>query len=106
MPHYTRHCTITSAILAHLCGWLLARPSRIGKAGIHLFYQQYRFLTKPATAAASVAMVYFLVAAVLFFIWFRNKKMVLTASVLMLLFAIAGAEYAYYDFTHNFSHQL
>ena len=95
------------AVLSLLSGYLLSSASLIGKAGISLFYKQYTFLKTWWQGALLV----FVVLLILFVVQgivqkkLKRRKSVLVQSLLIVL-ALVGLYFTYYDFRHTLSHRL
>src|SRR5438309_11265317 len=93
-------------LLSILTGYLLSKASLVGRAGISLFYQQYRFLKVWWQAGLLVLIVWLL----LFYLQGRanrkmpEKKSRLLSLVLILLY-LAGLYFTYQDFRHNTAHR-
>jgi len=95
------------AALAALSGYLLSKASLVGKAGISLFYKEYRFLKTWWQGA----LVIFVVLIILFVLQgIAEKKLAKTkANILhisMIVLALVGLYFTYSDFRHTLSHRL
>lgn len=95
------------AALAALSGYLLSKSSLVGKAGISLFYKEYRFLKTWWQGA----LVIFVVLIILFMLQgIAEKKLAKTkANILhisMIVLALVGLYFTYSDFRHTLSHRL
>jgi hypothetical protein len=95
------------AVLSGLSGYLLSNASLAGKVGISLFYKQYRFLKTWWQGALIV----FVVLLILFFVQGLAERKLSKARakvlhVFMILLALAGLYFTYYDFRHTTSHRL
>lgn len=93
--------------LAVLSGWLLSKINVIGKAGIALFYKEYRFFRYWWKGALAVFAVW------LFLFWlhhFLQRKLVRRQATLLhiaaLVIAAIGLYFTYYDFRHDVSHRV
>lgn len=97
---------IATAFFSIISGYLLSAISLVGRVGIGLFYQQYRFLKIWWKGAL-------LVFAVWSFVWIfqllvRKKINVVRANVLhsiFLILGIVGMYFSYNDFSHTISHR-
>lgn len=94
------------AVFALIAGYLLSSISLVGRAGISLFYTQYRFLKSWWKGALLV----FIVWTVLLLIqtYFFNKLTKKTSNIVQavsLLIAIIGLYLSYSDFRHTLSHR-
>jgi hypothetical protein len=93
-------------VLAAMVGYLLSKASLVGRAGISLFYQQYRFLKIWWQAG----LVVFILWMIFFFLqaWVqrrrsqRSSRLIHTAAI---LFALLGLYLTYLDFRHTISHR-
>jgi hypothetical protein len=88
-------------------GWLLSKASLVGRAGISLFYKEYRFLKTWWQGALTV----FIVLILLLLLQGigqrklgRHKANILHISILLL--STIGLYFTYYDFRHTTSHRL
>ena len=93
--------------LAALCGYLLSQPSFAGRAGITLFYRQYRFLKTGWQGGLLILIIYFLLYGLLY--WAKRKQSAKTfriLAVILLITGLAGLYFTYLDFTGNFSHRI
>jgi hypothetical protein len=93
--------------MAVLSGYLLSKASLVGRVGIRLFYQEYRFLAvwwKGALVVAIVWLFLFLVQR-----WLQRKvapKRAKAAHLLCIALALAGLYLTYADFRQTLSHRL
>lgn len=107
MRKSTGFILILLAALAALSGYLLSKASLVGKAGITLMYQEYKFL-KVWWQGAGVVFICWL----FFFIlqgWINRKAKGQNASLAhtgALLIAAIGLFFTYHDFRNNLSHRL
>ncbi|MBD0374839.1 MAG: cytochrome d ubiquinol oxidase subunit II [Flavisolibacter sp.] len=94
------------ALLSAVSGYLLSRASLVGRVGIRLYYQQYKFLK----VWWQGALVVFGIFLVLYFIlsWVHRKKSsaLLITAMLILFGAIAGLFFTYQDFRNDLSHRF
>ena len=87
-------------------GWLLSKASLVGRAGISLFYKEYRFLKTWWKGALAVFVVWMIVLIVQTIVEKKLKKG--TASlihVVFILLALLGLYFTYSDFQHTTSHR-
>lgn len=94
-------------LLSALSGFLLSKASLTGKVGISLFYQEYGFLKiwwQGALVIFSVLMVLLLLQAM------AEKKLATQKAfllhIIMILLAIGGFYFTWYDFRHTATHRL
>jgi hypothetical protein len=88
-------------------GWLLSKASLVGRAGISLFYKEYRFLKTWWQGALTVLIVLILLLLLQGIAQRkldRHKTNILHIS--MLLLSMIGLYFTYYDFRHTTSHRL
>ena len=95
------------AVLSIISGYLLSNASLVGKVGISVFYKQYQFLKtwwQGALIVFAVLLIFFLVQG------FAEKKLIKTKAnllhVSMILLALTGLYFTYYDFRHTTTHRL
>jgi hypothetical protein len=95
------------AVLSIISGYLLSNASLVGKVGISVFYKQYQFLKtwwQGALIVFAVLLIFFLVQG------FAEKKLIKTRAnllhVSMILLALTGLYFTYYDFRHTTTHRL
>jgi hydrogenase-4 membrane subunit HyfE len=88
-------------------GWLFSKASFAGRAGISIFYKEYRFLKiwwQGALAVFAVLVMLWLLQGV------AQRKLSASRSRLlhtgMVLFCLAGLYFTYYDFRHTTTHRL
>jgi hypothetical protein len=93
--------------LAVLSGYLLSRINIIGRAGIALFYKEYRIFRYWWKSALAVFAIW------LFLFWlqgFLQKKLARKQAVLLhiaaLVIAAIGLYFTYSDFRHDVSHRI
>ena len=93
-------------LLSVISGCLMSKPSMVGRIGIDLFYKQYRFLKIWWQGALAVLVVWLLL---LFLQGIIQKKLQKQRSVLiqslMIVMAISGLYFTYYDFHHTLTHR-
>lgn len=95
------------AALSGLSGYLLSKASLVGRTGIHLFYQEYRFLKIWWQGAAVVFLLLLLLLALQGWInriWQGRKAFV--AQLLFAVLALAGLYFTFRDFRDVLSHRL
>lgn len=98
---------ICQAILCCIAAYLVSKISFIGKAGIALFYKEYRFLR----SGWKVFLLFFIIQLVVILVMYFVKKRLpakiaaYTATGLLVI-AIAGLWATYHDFQNTFSHRL
>ena len=88
-------------------GWLLSKASLVGRAGISLFYKEYRFLKtwwQDALTVLIVLILLLLLQGIAQRKLDRHKTNILHIS--MLLLSMIGLYFTYYDFRHTTSHRL
>ena len=88
-------------------GWLLSKASLIGRAGISLFYKEYRFLKTWWQGALTVFIV------LIFLLLLQgiaqrklNRQKANILHISMLLLSMTGLYFTYYDFRHTTTHHL
>lgn len=95
-----------NAFFSIVAGYLLSAISLVGRVGIGLFYQQYRFLKIWWKGALLVFVVWLFVW--IFQLLLRKKMTVAGANVLhgiFLTLGIVGMYFSYNDFRHTLSHR-
>ena len=97
---------IALAVFSLLSGYLLSAISFVGRAGIDLFYTQYRFLKtwwKGALLVFIVWIILFIIQSVI------NKRAGKATSnmvnAIMLVVATIGLYFSYADFRHSLAHR-
>lgn len=89
-----------------VAGYLLSAISFVGRIGIGLFYQQYRFLKVWWKGAFFVFVAWSVIWAIQYMlrkkISVKKSNIVLGISIIM---AFAGLFYSYLDFRHTLSHR-
>ncbi|MEJ7912117.1 MAG: cytochrome d ubiquinol oxidase subunit II [Chitinophagaceae bacterium] len=94
-------------LLSALSGYLLSRASLVGRAGINLFYKEYKFLK---TGWQGALLVFVLLVIVLLAHHAAQTKLApgkrLGFFLTMLLLALTGLFFTYSDFRHTLSHRL
>jgi hypothetical protein len=93
-------------VLAGLSGYLMSKPSLIGRVGMDLFYKQYKFLKNWWQGALLV----FVVWLILFIIeGIAQQKLSIQrnrmAQGCMILLALVGLYFTWSDFQHTTSHR-
>lgn len=93
-------------VLSGIAGYVLSKASLVGKAGISLFYTQYKFLKTWWQGG----LVVFAVWMLLFFLQgLAQRKWSTAASRLVhfaaIIAALAGLYFTYQDFRHTLSHR-
>ncbi len=93
--------------LSVLCGWLFSKINLIGRAGIALFYNEYRFFKSWWKGALAV----FLIWMILFWLQgFLQKKLIHRQAMLLhvaaLVIAVIGLYFTYDNFRHDLSHRI
>lgn len=94
------------ALFSLLAGYFLSAISLFGKAGISLFYTQYRFLRiwwKGALLVFSIWIILYLMQAIIYRSVSRATSNIMFTVVLSA--AIAGIYFSYTDFRHSLSHR-
>lgn len=98
---------VCQAFLCCIEAYFVSKISFIGKAGIALFYKEYRFLR----SGWKTFLLFFILQLFIILILYIVKKKLpakitrYTAAVLLLI-ALAGLWATYYDFQYTFSHRL
>ena len=93
-------------LLSFLSGWLMSKPSLVGRVGIDLFYREYGFLRiwwQGALAVFSTWLVLLLVQGLAHFKIPGSRSA--WVQVGMILLALAGFYLTYRDFRDNLSHR-
>ena len=93
--------------LSVMSGYLLSKPSLVGRVGISLFYTEYHFLKTWWKGAFVVLVVLMMVYAMQELLQRRLVKK--SAGMLhtgMLVAGVIGMYSTYYDFRHTLSHRL
>jgi hypothetical protein len=95
------------ASLSTVSGYLLSKASLTGRAGISLFYKEYRFL-KSWWQGASVVFVVLMILMALQGLASRKLSFhqARLLQIIMLLLALTGAWFTFQDFRHTLSHRL
>lgn len=93
-------------VLSVIAGYLLSKASLVGRAGISLFYTQYKFLKVWWQAG----LVLFAVWMLLFLLqgWAQRKLSARVSQLVQagcLLAALVGFYFTYQDFRHNTAHR-
>lgn len=93
-------------VLSGIAGYLLSKASLVGRVGISLFYQQYKFLKVWWQAG----LVVFAVWMLLFFLqgWAEQKFQPMTLKLVQMGIVVAamiGLYFTYQDFRHNLAHR-
>lgn len=93
-------------LLAALAGYLLSKASLIGRAGISLFYQQYKFLKVWWQGGSLIFALWML----LFFLQGRAARKFSPAvsqrvHIGAIILALAGLYFTFQDFRHNIAHR-
>jgi hypothetical protein len=93
-------------LLAALSGFLLSKPSMVGRIGINLFYKQYRFLHVWWHGALLVFVVWMIF---LFVQGFAQKKLKTNQAIIvhccMIFLALIGLYFTYRDFRDTTTHR-
>src|SRR5690349_701982 len=93
-------------LLAALSGFLLSKPSLVGKIGINLFYKQYRFLHVWWHGALLVFVVW---TILLFGQGLAQKKLKRNHAIIVhcstILLALIGLYFTYRDFRDTTTHR-
>jgi hypothetical protein len=94
------------AFLSCLSGWLMSRPSLVGRMGIELFYKEYKFLRTWWQGALAV-FVTLMILLVLQGIVYRKLSVRKSNLVQlgMILLALLGFYFTYNDFHHTATHR-
>jgi hypothetical protein len=99
--------TFVLAVLSLLSGYLLSKVSLTGRAGISLFYKEYRFLKvwwQGALVVFGTLLLLLLLQASI------SSKLTRTKANLfhgfMILLALLGLYFTYQDFRHTIAHRL
>ena len=94
------------AALASLSGYLMSKPSLIGKIGIHFFYKQYQFLRTWWKGALAVFVVWMILLIIQTIIERKLSKTVATIThVVFILLALVGLYFTYSDFQQTATHR-
>jgi hypothetical protein len=93
--------------LSALSGWLLSRMSWIGRVGVNLFHQEYKFLKVWYQAAGVVLAVWL----VLFFLQLLARRRAQggtgrAVQIISILIAVGGLWMTYTDFRTDFTHNI
>lgn len=104
-----RHGILLSLLLiiSIISGWLLSKASLVGRAGINLFYKEYKFLKTWWQAGLAVLfglLVFWLVHYLLFKMARRSRALLFHS--LLLIISIAGLYFTYNDFRTDMSHRF
>lgn len=94
------------AFLSALSGWLMSKPSLVGRVGIELFYKEYKFLR--TWWQGSLVVFATLLLLLLLQGWAQVKlpaRRSRLIHVLMILLALAGLYFTFYDFHHTATHR-
>ena len=94
-------------VISVVSGWLLSKATLIGRTGINLFYQEYKFL-KVWWQGALVVLVVLLVLWMIHQLvrtHFNRNRAILGHS-LMLFIYLVGLYFTYNDFRTDLSHRL
>jgi hypothetical protein len=94
------------AFLSCLSGWLMSRPSMVGRVGIELFYKEYKFLRtwwQGALAIFVTLMILLVLQGILASKLSRRKSNLVHLG--MILLALLGFYFTYYDFHHTPTHR-
>ena len=93
--------------LSAFSGYLLSRASLVGKIGISMFYEEYRFL-KIWWQGALV--VFTALSIILLIHELAHRKLsyqqAMMVHIIMAVFALAGILFTFYDFTHTTTHKI
>ncbi|MFL5739019.1 MAG: hypothetical protein ACJ75B_02285 [Flavisolibacter sp.] len=93
-------------LLSAICGFLLSKPSLVGKIGIHLFYKQYRFLEIWWHGALFVFVVWMIL---LFGQGLLQRKLKMKQAMFvqyaMIFLALVGFYFTYRDFRDTTTHR-
>lgn len=95
------------SLLSAISGWLLSKASLAGRAGISLFYKEYRFLKiwwQGALTVFAILIILLLLQNIAQRKLGKHKANILHIS--MLLLSMVGLYFTYYDFRHTISHRL
>lgn len=98
---------LCQAILCCIEAYLVSKISFIGKAGIALFYKEYRFLRSGWKTFLLFFIVQLMVILVMYLV--KNKlpaRIARYTSTGLLVIAVAGLWATYHDFQNTFSHRL
>lgn len=94
------------AFLSCLSGWLMSRPSLVGRMGIELFYKEYKFLRtwwQGALAVFVTLMILLVLQGILALKLSKRKSNLIQLG--MILLALLGFYFTYYDFNHTATHR-
>lgn len=94
------------AALSLLAGYLFSKMSWIGRVGVNLVHQNYKFLKVWWQGALVVFAILMLLLLIQWLV--QQKAKLFTAriiQVIALLIAIAGLYYTYLDFRHDITHR-
>lgn len=93
-------------LLSSISGYLMSKPSLVGRVGMDLFYKEYRFLSTWWKGALSVFIVLFLLTVIQGIIQFKvSKGRSIMFELLFLLLAAAGFILTYMDFHSEKTHR-
>jgi hypothetical protein len=94
------------ALLSILGGYLLSAISFVGRAGINLFYTEYKFLKSWWKGALLLFIVWLILFVVQSVLYKRSGRITATiVQVVGLLLAIGGLFFSYLDFRNTISHR-
>lgn len=93
-------------IISCISGWLMSKPSLVGRVGIALFYKQYHFLRIWWQGALAVCITLMVLTILQGWAHLKlSRAGSIWFQVLMILLAIAGFLYTWYDFQHTTTHR-
>ena len=94
------------AALAFLSGYLMSKPSFIGRLGMTYVYKEYRFLKTWWKGALAVFIVWMILLIVQSLVEKKLSKTKATiVHVVFVLLALVGLYFTYSDFQHTTSHR-
>ena len=93
-------------ILACLSGYLMSKPSLVGRIGISLFYKQYAFLGQWWKGALSVFATWLVLLLIQFIAQKKlSRKNAIVLQVCLILAALVGFYLTYRDFHDTTTHR-
>jgi hypothetical protein len=92
--------------LSAISGYLMSRPSLVGRIGISMFYKEYRFL-RTWWKGALLVFIVLIVLAIIFmlvqkYLEFRTAKMII---LIFIIIGIIGTWLTYSDFQNTTTHR-
>jgi hypothetical protein len=93
-------------LISALSGFLMSQPSLVGRIGINLTYRQYKFLETWWKGALLVFSVLLVLAVLQGFLEHKlGARKARWVHVLMIVLALVGFYFTWYDFHHTTTHR-